>query len=620
MTDHKIEVVALVVANDILTFYKTDGSAFTITQGDPRGRRLFDEFNAQRKLGVEIITLITGEDERTITHLNSKERNPALRFFRALKKDITKLFGGGLSPEDGTDATHEAAEQRVRDVAARLFKGDPATDATKDELPVRMVHDESPLTEEETIIAVTETGIVAEVENLSDQFQAGKEGKAPSGGPDNLLIRLANMSAKRGHTGQELMGFIKGIDLPILPDGSYLAYKRLLHIGNGVYVDPHSKKVHQRIGDIVQMDEKLVDPSRRTLCSTGLHIGTRSYMGSFHAGSEGSGTMLVLVEPEDTIAVPQYAGSKARVMRYRILADLSNKAHDLVNGNKRMDDCTDTMKIVAEIVAGARPQALGVVNIGGGYGSDLTYTVKGQSIPTNTSLEQARKIAGGQAVAPSAPVKDVRTIAEDTQGNRANLQPVKVRDNASKVKPVDAKATIKASTPTAGASERVKKAAELYARMTDKDNTDADRRSAAEGLKAHKQKTKVSYEALALPKTAGDEVQEILTIVSQPKKAEPKPAKPAPAPKQPAPKKQAPQTSTKVTPSGNTGVPAPEKGQTRQARARALWDVVQNSKDANHRKEAASQLRTFKKTAKVSWDALGLGKFNVEGTLAKLLD
>lgn len=615
MTDHKIDVVALVVANDILTFYKTDGSAYTITQGDPRGLRLFDEFNAQRKLGKEVITLVVGEEERTVTHLNSKERNPALRFFRALKKDIAKLFGNGLSAADGTDTTHEAAEQRVRDVAARLFKSDknaPEPAIKDDPLPVRMVHDETPMSADETIVAVTENGIVAEVENLSDQFQAGKEGKAPAGGPDNLLIRLANMSAKRGHTGQELMGFIKGIDLPILPDGSYLAYKRLLHIGNGVYVDPHSKKVHQRIGDIVQMDEKLVDPSRRTLCSSGLHIGTRSYMGSFHAGSEGSGTMLVLVEPEDTIAVPQYGGSKARVMRYRILADLSNKAHDLVNGNKRMDDCTDTMKIVAEIVAGARPQTLGVVNIAGGYGSDLTYTIKGVGQKTNISLADAKAVAGGTAVAPSAPVKDVRTIADDQQGNRAGLQPVKVRDNASKVKPVAAKQAIKASAPSKGASERVKEALRLYKSMTDKNGSDQGRRQAAEALKAHKQKTKVSYEALGLPKTAADEIQEILTIVPAPGKGV-KGAKGVTGPKvaaKPAPK-------TLPVEAAKPKLEAP-KGQTRQARARALWDAIQNGKTESHRKESAKQLRVFKKTAKVSWDALGLGKFDVEGTLTKL--
>jgi hypothetical protein len=40
----------------------------------------------------------------------------------------------------------------------------------------------------------------------------------------------------------------------------------------------------------------------------------------------------------------------------------------------------------------------------------------------------------------------------------------------------------------------------------------------------------------------------------------------------------------------------------------------------NHRKQAAQGLRDLKKAAKVSWDALGLGKYNVEAELKKLLD
>ena len=45
-----------------------------------------------------------------------------------------------------------------------------------------------------------------------------------------------------------------------------------------------------------------------------------------------------------------------------------------------------------------------------------------------------------------------------------------------------------------------------------------------------------------------------------------------------------------------------------------------NSKDNNHRKEAAQQLRAFKRKAKVSWTSLGLGSYNVDGVLKKLLD
>lgn len=521
MTDNTVVVAAMVIDNGIITFYKLDGTPLVITQGDPRGLSMYNQYVEQRQKGKDQITLHLEPEDPSASYLTSKKRNPLIKFFKAKIKDVLNIFGQDqvLDTEEA-EASHQEAIKRVQAIAARLHKN-PETSAADDELPVRLVEAQEPLKEDETIIAVTDQGIVPGIENLSDQFAAGEEDSAPAEGPDNLIMRVAAFSAQRGHTGNELMHFVKGIDLPILLDGSYLAYKRLLHIGNGVYVDPHSKKVHQRIGDIVQMDESLVDKSRRKACSQGLHIGTRHYMGGFHSTNPDSGTMLVLVMPEDTIAVPLNERSKARVMRYLLLADLSNKAHNLVNEGKRMDDCHDTMGVVAQIVAGARPQMLGVVNIGGAGGTKLTYTINGQEYPTNISLEEAKKLSTSSPVQPTSVVKKVRTIDDEAQGNQANLTPKKVRSDKHKVKPKDA----------------VKKA--------------------------------------------------------PPVKAKAKAA---------------------------TGVPAPVEGQTRQDRARALWDVVMNSKDNNHRKEAAQQLRAFKRKAKVSWTSLGLGSYNVDGVLKKLLD
>lgn len=627
MTDKVIQVVALVVDNGILTFYKIDGSVFTVTQGDPRGGAMSDEFFAQKKLGKDVVDLTVGTDDMSITHLTSKKRSPLIRFFRALKKDVDTLFGKDTAEHEKalTEKSHEAAAQKVRDVAARLF-GSAKNEANQSsDLPVKVIHSEDPMTEDETIIAVTADGIVPGVENLSDQFKAADEGKAPAQGADNLIKRLAAMSAKRGHTAKELMDFIKKIDLPILPDGSFLAYKRLKHIGNGVYVDPHTSRVHQRIGDVVQMDEKLVDPNKRQSCSQGLHIGSRHYMGGFHAKVEGSGTMLVLIQPEDAIAVPSH-DSKARVCRYLILADLSNKAHDLVNNKKRMDDCKETMEVVAQIVAGARPASLGVMNISKSEGYGLTYHIGKQNVATNISLDEARKLAGGKATAATVPVTPVRTIDDESQGNRAGLMPEKVRDKSHKVTPTAARA--KAAEPAEPV--RVQVAAQLYGRMTDKKNTDADRLAAATELKAHKQRCKVSYEALKLPKATADEIEEIVTVATPaPIKAAPK--KPTPAPKldpkaqakadhKPEPAKASPQPAkVKAKPEPKAEAPKPPVNETRQDKARRLWAAMSEGTQTS-RKQHAQLLRDLKKSAKVSWDALGLGKHNVEAELKKLLD
>jgi hypothetical protein len=612
MSKNHIQVVALVVDSGILTFYKTDGSVFTITQGDPRGPAMSESFLLQRQQGKEIIELQLEPDDKVISNLSGKSRNPLIKFFRARLSDVAKLFGNEIDHNlEGAATSHEAAAQKVRDVAAKLF-AHKSTDTVQpsEDLPIRLVtSEEGPLQKDETIIAVTQQGIVPEIESISEQYKASDEGKASSTGPDNLILRLAAMSAKRAHTAQELIRFIKGIDLPILPDGSFLAYKRLLHQGNGVYVDPHSKKVHQRIGDIVQMDEALIDTNRRTLCSTGLHVGTRHYMGGFHANSAGSGTMLVLVQPEDAIAVPQNETSKGRMARYTIICDLSDKAHSLVNNKQKIDDCKDTMALVAQIVAGARPPMLGVVNISGTYGDGLTYTINGQSVKTNVSLDEARQIAQSVATAPTTIVKPVETIDDKAQGKQAAVTLEKIRTKEAVVKPTEAKAKMVAQAPVAGASERVKKATELYAQMTNKNNTDSVRKKAAEELKAFKKKAKVGFPVLGLPVNTAEEIQEILILAASSKPvAQPKPSKPAPAPE----KKQ-------IEPV----VKAPEpvlQNETRGDKVRRLWAVILDSRaTSEHKKTAAQDLKQLKKTTKVSWGSLGLGDVNVEDELKKYL-
>jgi hypothetical protein len=637
MTDtHKIEVVALVADPSILTFYKLDGSVYTVTQGDPRGKAMSEEFLAQREAGKEVITLFTGEDNGIRTsHLASAKRNPLIRFFRAPLAAIKKLLGtdeAGYDP-DLTEEQHAEAAAKVRELAARLMKGDKHTaPESTDDLPIRMVDEETPLGKDETVIAVTDDGIVPQVENLSDQFVAADEGKAPSNGADNLILRVTKMGGRRKHSAGDLMGFLKHVDLPILEDGAFLAYKRLLHKGDGVYVDPHTGKVHQRIGDIVEMDESMVDPDRRRDCSNGLHVGSRQYMGSFHAGSGGAGTMLVLVQPEDAIAVPSYGTTKLRACRYEILGDLSNKAHDLVNNNKSVTDCKDTMDLIAGIVAGARPPKLGVVRIGGSHGSNLSYTIRGEQVKTDIKLEDARRLAKSTASAPNKPVTPVRTIDDSKNGNEPPKKLEKVRTKDAVVKPTDLKAKAEAvdAVVASGGSERVKLAAQLYARMTDKQASDADRRQAAVELKAHKQKTKVSYAALGLPDKAGTELQDILDIVpptapTPAPKAAPKPSNPAPSKpqaKKPEPVKTAPQPKAPVKmqakPEPKAEAPKAPQNETRGDTARRLWSDATNSKlTGNHRKQALQELVKFKRAAKVSWEKLGLYTHTVEAEMKK---
>jgi hypothetical protein len=323
--------------------------------------------------------------------------------------------------------------------------------------------------------------------------------------------------------------------------------------------------------------------------------------------------MLVLVQPEDAIAVPEYGTTKLRTCRYQIVADLSNKAHDLVNQNKKLDNCKSTMDLIAAIVAGARPPALGRVRIGGGHGSNLTYTINGKEQSfTNMSYADALAVSQGKAInAPAGQVKPVRTIDDSKNGHAASkVTPEKVRDKANVVSPAAAKMK---ATPL---SPRQQEAAKLQSTMNNGDLPHATRRQAAEKLKAFKAAKKVSYEALGLPKNMGELIEKFLKELppTSAPKAVSKPSTPVPSAKKLEPAKTAPQPKVPVK------VDAP-KGETRQDKARRLYGNMTDPKRSGPaRKSAAQDLQALKKAAKVGWTSLGLGKHNVEAELKKLLD
>ena len=140
----------------------------------------------------------------------------------------------------------------------------------------------------------------------------------------------------------ELYGFLEKNDLPITPDGHFLAYKKV----RGNFMDVHSNTVlnapaylltdEQRASmplnqpngvvtelvngaTVVHMPRNRVDDEAQRVCSTGLHFCSRSYLSSFG----GEKTLIVKVNPRDVVSVPvDHDQAKARASRYEIVAEL----------------------------------------------------------------------------------------------------------------------------------------------------------------------------------------------------------------------------------------------------------------------------------------------------------
>jgi hypothetical protein len=118
---------------------------------------------------------------------------------------------------------------------------------------------------------------------------------------------------------EELYLFLEKANLPITPDGTFLAYKVVGHS----YFDKHSGTFDNHLGKICSMPREDVDTRRDYVCSTGLHFCSKSYIRSFIGG--GDHIVIVEIDPADVVSIPSdYDNTKGRTWRYRVVGELHN--------------------------------------------------------------------------------------------------------------------------------------------------------------------------------------------------------------------------------------------------------------------------------------------------------
>ncbi len=113
----------------------------------------------------------------------------------------------------------------------------------------------------------------------------------------------------------ELYGFLEKNNLPLTPDGHFLAYKKV----RDNFFDVHSGTMDNSVGKIVEMERNKVDDNKDNTCSTGLHFCGMSYLNHFG----GERTVIVKVNPADVVSIPSdYNGAKGRACRYEVIGEL----------------------------------------------------------------------------------------------------------------------------------------------------------------------------------------------------------------------------------------------------------------------------------------------------------
>lgn len=435
-------VVAAVVDTTKATLYKADGNTVEILQGDARLRPILEH----------ITPLLTSQGwaEIDLSSINSwkefeEKSTGGFRFFKIAKDKIRDFFGV-VPVVHPTAIFGDSLLPNVMSALDQILKH--ATPVTDPEFNDHTIAPQRPVVDQEgstpndrvnegkeeyfdkhvdTIVAVGPTGqIVPGVERIKSQFTAAaKHGNTK--GLEVFMIRLSKVIEHRQHSANDLLRFMERGDLPVADDGCIVAFKKLYKESDAehgeYFVDPHTRKVRQKIGSYVYMDADQVDPNRRNECSNGLHVGRRGYMGSF----SGNAICIVKIRPEDVIAVPEYDANKMRVCGYHVIQQLTNAQYQAVNGNRPVSNAEGGAELLANVIAGNHVPVLENVKIGSANGGDLQITS-----------------VGTPAKSPVAANKRARKLKKKIKKKAKKLKPVKALDAhvVNSDKAVDIKAVV----------------------------------------------------------------------------------------------------------------------------------------------------------------------------------
>lgn len=143
---------------------------------------------------------------------------------------------------------------------------------------------------------------------------------------DNLMANPSMVSRN------ELYLFLEAADLPITPDGHFLAYKAV----SGDFKDKHTGTFDNSPGMGHAMPRSQVNDDRTQTCSYGFHAAAYEYARNFM--SSGDRLVAVKINPADVVSVPSdYANQKLRCSCYLVMFEVPGAA-DVFKGKDIYED------------------------------------------------------------------------------------------------------------------------------------------------------------------------------------------------------------------------------------------------------------------------------------------
>lgn len=143
----------------------------------------------------------------------------------------------------------------------------------------------------------------------------------------NFLNRLMQNPSYRAVN--ELYGFIQASWLTILPDGRFLAYRKVKE-EDGKLTDIYTGTFDNSVGQTVSVPRNTVDEDPNRTCSNGLHVCSEGYLSSYGT-APGDTCIIVAVDPADVVAVPtDYNNAKMRVCKFEVMGLRKGNPHSTV--------------------------------------------------------------------------------------------------------------------------------------------------------------------------------------------------------------------------------------------------------------------------------------------------
>jgi hypothetical protein len=129
----------------------------------------------------------------------------------------------------------------------------------------------------------------------------------------NFIRRVSDNPSSRAVN--DLYRFLEFGQLPLMPDGRFLAYKRI----RSDWKDVHSGTFYNYVGAVISMPRNQVDDDPTRTCSHGLHVCSMEYLKHF----SGERIVAVAVDPKDVVAIPKdYNDTKMRVCSYTVMDEI----------------------------------------------------------------------------------------------------------------------------------------------------------------------------------------------------------------------------------------------------------------------------------------------------------